>query len=77
MSGGQRVRAARKGKSENISVGFYNQAGLSGFDRRFEFTLGGFAWGMNRSEGYSVSHRNISRIRGGRSSIGGKCHGQG
>ena len=33
---------------------------------------------MNRSEGDSVSHRNIrTRSRRGRSSMGGKRHGQG
>jgi len=57
--------------------------GLYSFDRSFKCRLGRFKRGfapretMNSSEGDSVSYRNIRRSRRGRSSMGGKHHGQG
>ena len=80
-SSGRRGSWARQGKRDSITVELYTQSGLHSFDRRFKCRLGGFergfAWEMNSSEGDSVSYRNIRRSRRGRSSMGGKRHGQG
>jgi len=62
-------------------VELYTQLGIYSFERSFKCRFGGFKRGfareMNSSEGDSVSYRNIRRIRRGRSSMGGKRHGQG